>query len=299
MTFTLAIASGKGGTGKTLVATNLAVLAARKGERVILVDCDAEAPNDHLFLPLSIVGTTPVEVSYAEVDPGLCETCGACRDVCAYGAPRLLGSSAFVFTELCHACGLCVHVCPTGAMRESLHSVGEVTTATTGIGGLTLVSGALSVGEVRTPTVIRKARSSANLIEADLVILDAPPGVSCSAVASVRAADALLLVTEPTVFGLHDLDLAQQLGRELQIPMWVLINRAGDCSEVLACCDQWDIPVVAVLPFDRRIAASYAAGRLAVETVEEIIPALERALDAMRPTTPTAEARHSIAGGDR
>lgn len=299
MAFTLAIASGKGGTGKTLVATNLAVLAARNGERVTLVDCDAEAPNDHLFLPLSSAGSTPVEVSYAEVDPALCETCGACRDVCAYGAPRLLGSSAFVFTELCHGCGLCVRVCPTGAMRETLRSVGEVTTTTTGIDGLTLVSSALSIGEVRTPAVIREARSRASLIEADLVILDAPPGVSCSAVASVWGADALLLVTEPTVFGVHDLDLAQRLGRELQIPMGVLINRAGDCSEVLARCDQWDIPVVAVLPFDRRIAASYAAGRLAMEAVEVIIPALERALAALRPATPSVEARYAIVGGDR
>ncbi len=211
--FTLAVASGKGGTGKTLVSTNLALLAAASGLRTVLVDCDAEAPNDHLFFPRGITVKSPVEVQVAAVDPGACTACGACRDACAFGAVRLLGK-ARVFEELCHPCGVCVRVCPTGAIREVPRRVGEVAvTRSLQRQNLVLVTGRLDLGQVKTPAVIQAARGLAGGLPSDLVVLDAPPGVACAAVAAVRGADALLLVTEPTPFGLHDLELSLQLGR--------------------------------------------------------------------------------------
>lgn len=263
----VAVASGKGGTGKTLVATGLAVLAAETGARVTLVDCDAETPNDHLFLPRTDEMTSPVTVPVAHPHEELCTGCGTCRDVCTYGAARVLGGKAMVFEELCHGCGMCTRECPNGAMWEMPARVGEVTVGPVGDHDrLTLVSGRLDVGHVKTPAVIRQAREIAATTVPDLTICDAPPGVACAAVAAVRAADLLLLVTEPTPFGVHDLRLAHRLGRELGIPMGIIVNRdAGIAGEIDDLAAEWDVPIVARIPFDRAIAEKYATGRMATE----------------------------------
>ncbi len=291
-TFTLAVASGKGGTGKTLVSTNLAVLAAASGLRTVLVDCDAEAPNDHLFFPEGITVKNPVEVQVAEVDPQACTACGACRDACAFGAVRLLGK-ARVFEELCHPCGVCVRVCPTGAIREVPRRVGEVAvTRPMGRENLVLVTGRLDIGQVKTPSVIQAARGTAEGLPCDLVVLDAPPGVACAAVAALRRADALLLVTEPTPFGLHDLELSLQLGRALGLPMAVLVNRdvEGDQS-VADLCQAWDVPLVARLPFSRSLAEIYARGGLVAEENPHVRALLEPTLEVMRRLGARQEAR--------
>lgn len=269
--FTLAVASGKGGTGKTLVSTNLAVAQARAGARVVLVDCDVEAPNDHLFLRRSHEAVEPVEVLVAEVDAGRCARCGACRDSCAYGAVRFLGSSAVVFEELCHGCGLCSDVCPAGAVAEVPRRVGEVLSGPVEADGvLTLVTGRLDVGQVKSPAVIRQARAAAKLVPSDLVVLDAPPGVACTAVAAIRGADALLLVTEPTPFGLHDLELSIHLGRDLGLPMGVLVNRdEGDAESVERVCGTFGVPILARVPFSRRVAEVYARGGLVGDELPE------------------------------
>lgn len=270
--FTIAVASGKGGTGKTLVSVNLSVCAATSGLRVTLVDCDVEAPNDHLFLRRAGEVSAPAEVPIAEVDPALCNACGACRDSCAFGAVRVLGRSALVFDELCHGCGLCTDVCPTGAIQETPKRVGEVLMGSVrGHPRLSLVTGRLDIGQVKPPSVIRAARGEAEAHGADLVVLDAPPGVACSAVAATCGADVLLLVTEPTAFGLHDLELSVRLGRELGIPMAVLVNRDnGDRGAVEAVAGKWDVPILARIPFGRRIAEVYARGGLVGEELPEM-----------------------------
>jgi len=282
-TFTLAVASGKGGTGKTLVSSNLAVLAAASGLRTVLVDCDAEAPNDHLFFPGGFTVKNPVVVRTAEVDPEACTACGACRDACAFGAIRILGK-ARVFEELCHPCGVCMRVCPTGAIREVPRRVGEVAVTTLlQRQNLVLVTGRLDIGQVKTPTVIQAARATAAGLPSDLVLLDAPPGVACAAVAALRHADALLLVTEPTPFGLHDLELSLQLGRSLGLPMAVLVNRdvEGDRS-VADLCQAWDVPLVGRLPFRREVAEVYARGGLVAEECPQVRTLLEPLAERMR-----------------
>lgn len=268
---TVAVASGKGGTGKTLVATNLAVVAARAGSPVTLVDCDADAPNDALFLPVASPQVREVAVPVPVVDPDACTLCGACRSVCAYGAIRILGGAVMVFPELCHNCGACTKVCRPGALREQPARIGEVAWGPVAAdvanpAGIEMVTGTLDIGEVKTPTVIRAARTQAEVLHRALTVLDAPPGVACAAVAAVRDADVLVLVTEPTPFGLHDLELAVELGREMGIPLGVVVNRdTGSASEVDAYCDRECIPVLARIPFDRRVAEVYASGGLVVD----------------------------------
>ena len=276
-TFTIAVASGKGGTGKTLVAANLAVALARGGRDIVLVDCDVEAPNDHLFFKMEAQHRA-VMVPLAEVEGAACTVCGACRDACAYGAIRILGGTVIVFPELCHGCGACVTACPTGAMHETTRRVGEVSWGPVDgvgdVGSLTLVSGALDIGDVKAPDVIRAARSLAS--SHAMAVLDAPPGVSCAAVAAVKRSDLLLLVTEPTPFGKHDLELAARLGRELGVPMAVVLNRAGTgAADIDGWCASQGIPVVASIPFSREVAESYADAHLVADEVAEVASAID------------------------
>ncbi len=280
-TFTVAVASGKGGTGKTLVAANLAVALARGGRDVVLVDCDVEAPNDHLFFQVE-AQPRAVMVPLAQVDEDECTACGACRDACAYGAIRILGGRTLVFPELCHGCGACTLACPISAMGETSRRVGEVSSGravgVADFGELTLVSGSLDVGDVKAPDVIRAARSAAGTHE--IAVLDAPPGVSCAAVASVNDADLLLLVTEPTPFGLHDLELAVRLGQELGVPSAVILNRAGSGTvDIEAWCAGEGVPVLARIPFMREIAECYADARLVADEVAECAQAIEAVAD--------------------
>lgn len=268
---TVAVASGKGGTGKTLVATNLSLAAARAGTPTVLVDCDADAPNDALFLAPQEPRVREVTVPLPVVDAASCTLCGACRRACAYGAIRILGGAVMVFPELCHNCGACVKVCRPGALQEEPVRVGEVESGGVAAevaapAGLAVVTGRLDIGEVKTPTVIRAARKHAEVLHKTLTVLDAPPGVACAAVAAIRDADVLVLVTEPTPFGLHDLELAVDLGREMGIPLGVVVNRdAVGPSEVDAYCEREGIPILARIPFDRRVAEVYASGGLVID----------------------------------
>lgn len=267
--FTLAVASGKGGTGKTLVATSLAAGAISRGLQVTLADCDVEAPNAHLFLRPEAIDVRSVEVPIAAVDRSSCTGCGACREICAFGAIRLLGGAAVIFEELCHGCGLCGDVCPFDAIEERHVRVGEVRSSdVVDREGLSLVSGHLDVGQVKSPDVIKAVRASAEKTGAQAIIIDAPPGVACATVAAIRGADALLLVTEPTAFGAHDLELSVRLGSELGLPMGVVLNRVGSGNaDIEGLCARWRIPVVARIPFDRRIAMTHARGELPTDLI--------------------------------
>ncbi len=260
---TVAVASGKGGTGKTTVAVNLALALAASGP-VQFLDCDVEAPNAHLFLKPRIETGEEVAVLVPEVDEASCDHCGLCARVCEYNALAVVPQAVLVFNELCHGCGACARLCPRQAIREVPRRVGVVESGRAGT--IDVLQGRLDIGQAMSPPVIRalKKRRAADLT----VIIDAPPGTSCPVVESMRGSDFALLVTEPTPFGLHDLELAAGAAKVLGLPRGIVINRAdggdGD-ARVRAFAAGEKIPVLMTIPFDRRIAEAYSRGGTLLE----------------------------------
>ena len=210
--FVVAVASGKGGTGKTTVATNLAKLYAGRGQPVQYLDCDVEEPNGHIFLKPTITGRQDVTVEVPEVDLEKCTACGQCGQICQYSAIVALGDQVLTFEPLCHSCAGCWLVCPSGAIQPKPLKIGELETGH--VGELGFVSGRLEIGHVRTPSMIHHVKG---WIDPEaLAIVDVPPGTSCPVVAALRDVDFVLLVTEPTPFGLNDLELAVETVRLLR-----------------------------------------------------------------------------------
>ncbi len=271
--FHIAVASGKGGTGKTTISTNLAVVLADAGIPVTYADCDVEEPNGHIFLEPRIHLQKPVSVPVPAVDASRCTLCGACESACRYSAIVMLPKSIKTFPNLCHGCGGCIAACPEGALSEVPRDTGLLEFGTTSTAGF--LKGELNVGEAMAPPVIRAVLKAAPLDRA--LVIDAPPGTSCPVIESVKSADALLLVTEPTPFGLNDLKLAVAMGRELGVPFGVAVNRQGTGnSEVYDYCAAEGIPILLEIPDDRRIANAYSRGELAVFRLPEL---RERFLD--------------------
>ena len=262
----LAIASGKGGTGKTTLATNLAYVASRAPLSVAYLDCDVEEPNAHIFLKPQIDKTISAGVLIPKVDEGKCNHCGACGEMCQYRAIMPLPETVLVFAEMCHGCGGCSLVCPTRAISEVLHETGKVNVGRSG--PIAFVDGELTIGQPMSPPVIKKVKAAAP--ECDLVIVDAPPGTSCPVIESVRGCDLVILITEPTPFGLNDLKLAVEMVRALELPFAVVINRAdtGDENTVLFCQDN-NIDILAEIPDDREIAVAYSRGELLCQALPE------------------------------
>lgn len=274
----IAIASGKGGTGKTTVATSLAQVAASDGRTVAYLDCDVEEPNGHLFLKPQIVQQRPIDKLIPVVDPHRCTHCGLCSRACRYGAIACVGSQTLVFTELCHACGACLLVCPEDAIHEQPRPIGMLRIGTSG--SLQFVDGVLNVGEAMSPPAIRAVKEAAPGVE--LTVLDCPPGTSCPVIESVRGCDLLLLVTEPTPFGLHDLKLAVEMARALRLNFSVIINRAdtGD-REVWEYCRRQRITVAAEIPDDREVAEAYSRGELAATAVPHVAERIRGLLETV------------------
>jgi MinD superfamily P-loop ATPase len=263
----LTVASGKGGTGKTTVATNLAVTAAQDGGRIQLLDCDVEEPNCHIFLHADLQEDRPVTSAIPVVDALRCNGCGACAEICQFNALAVLPNDVLVFPELCHSCTGCWRVCPEEALAPGKREIGRLQMGTAR--GLRFVQGRLRIGEAQATPLIRAVKQAAQ--PADLTILDAPPGTSCPVVKTVLGSDYVLLVTEPTPFGLHDLELAVAMVRELGRPCGVVINRSdiGD-DRVRRYCVAEDIPLLLEIPHDRRLAEAYSRGELAVDALPEL-----------------------------
>ncbi len=269
----VSFASGKGGTGKTLLATNLAWTLSREG-RAAYVDADVEEPNGHLFLEHRDSSCERVAVALPQLD-GQCVGCGACQRACAFHAILAMGDRVLVFPELCHSCGACLMACPEFVLTEVPYEIGTIARAQ--LDGLHLLSGRLDVGQARaTPLVEAVVDAAAREHRGELIVLDCPPGTSCAAMAAVRQADLVVLVTEPTPFGLNDLELAVQMCRALDRRVACVVNRSdlGD-QEVLRFLERESIPVLGLLPFVRGIATAYARGQLACQRSAKLRSVLE------------------------
>lgn len=261
----LAIASGKGGTGKTLVAVNLASVLADRGPTT-LVDCDVEAPNAHLFIRPELTEHAVVSKRVPIIDEARCIECGACSAACEFRAIAFMAGHALVFEELCHGCGRCGLVCPTDAITEKDHPLGVIERGTAG--SLAFAHGRLHIGEAMASPIIRELKR--DLPDDATVVLDAPPGTACPVISTLHGVDAVLLVTEPTPFGLHDLRAAVGVVRTLGLPAGIVINRNGiGDDDVERYCQAENLPVLLRIPFDRRIAETGAEAHLLIEALPD------------------------------
>ncbi len=280
----IAVASGKGGTGKTTIAANLAVSLARAGERVQLLDCDVEEPNCHLFLRPEIHESATVYLPTPRVDADKCTGCGRCGDVCEFSAivciaPRDGGKrNVLTFPELCHACGGCALACPEKAIAEIPREIGVVEEGRAD--GLAFVQGRLRVREAMSPPLIHAVKQR---IDPEVVaIVDAPPGAACPVIAAVEGADFVALAAEPTPFGLNDLAIAVETLRALRLPLGVVINRCdiGD-DRVRRYCEREGVRILGEIPDDRRVAECYSRGELASTALPDYEQRFLRLYDAI------------------
>ncbi len=255
----IAIASGKGGTGKTTVAVNLASLMSKTNSSLYYVDCDVEEPNGHLFLNPEVTCKRPVFLPKPSVNEELCDGCGECKVICQYNALALIGEKVLVFPELCHSCGGCTLACTKDAITEVPHEIGSLLQGKAG--ELMYAGGELKVGVPSAVPLIKEVKRT--VPEMDDAILDAPAGTSCPVIETVRGADYVLLVTEPTPFGLNDLKIAVDTVRLLELPFGVVINRAGLGDEKTSeYCDKEGIKILSEIPNDRKAAEVYSRGQM-------------------------------------
>lgn len=255
----IAIASGKGGTGKTTIATNL-VLSLKDA---VYLDCDVEEPDGHLFLKPVIDQTKVALRLLPEIDDQKCNFCGKCVEICQFHALAVLPQKVLIFEEICHSCGACAYSCPQHAIQEKEKPMGIIRLGYVLPEGNSFIEGRLHIGEMMVSPLIRQVKALTK--PQKINILDAPPGTACSMVEVVRDADYCLLVTEPTAFGLHDLNLAVNVLRILKRPFAVVENKAIAYNNLISTyCLSEGIPLLLRIPFNRHLAEAYSRGKAAV-----------------------------------
>lgn len=266
----ISVASGKGGTGKTTIAVNLALALAKDEEKnVQFLDCDVEEPNAHLFLKPVITSSESVEIPVPKINDKKCNYCGKCAEVCVFNAIAVTKNKVLVFPGLCHGCGACRLFCPEKAISEKGNEVGILEEGKAG--SISFIHGRLNIGEPMAPPIIKKIKKKSkegysgnkdnNITNHHITLIDAPPGTSCPVIESIKGSDYTILVTEPTPFGLHDLILAVEVLKKLNIPRGVVLNKCdiGD-HKVEEYCKENDIPLLLSIPLDREIAVAYSKG---------------------------------------
>lgn len=275
----IAIASGKGGTGKTTVSTNLAALLA-DSQDVVLVDLDVEEPNSGLF----IQGKYQVEEEKYKTIPSWkdsnCSLCGGCQKICNFHAIIFLGSQVIVFPELCHSCYACSELCPTNSLPMVQARIGV--TKFSKMENLCFVESRLDIGQEQAVPLISQTINQLNkkYQEKTIKILDSPPGTSCPVIEVVKNSDFVILVTEPTPFGLNDLKLAVETVKKLNKDFAVVINRYGIGNEdTVDYCNKNDINVIARIPNNRMVAEMYSKGDLIYNEIPEFKRELKKIIE--------------------
>ncbi|MFW6040542.1 MAG: P-loop NTPase [Thermoplasmatota archaeon] len=263
----IVIASGKGGTGKTLIATNLAYMLNKMGRNVTYLDCDVEEPDGHLFLKPSISKDREITIISPDgVDPERCISCGKCVEACSYNAIAMVKDEVLFFPELCHVCGACTIVCPTEAIIERNKKIGELKKGFSD--GIKVIYATLQTGEGgMSPRLIKAVKEETS---EGINILDSPPGTACPAVESIAGADLAVLVTDPTPFGINDLKLSVDMCRQVGLEPVIIVNRAEYRDDSLKeYCRSEDLEIIGEIPDDRKIAESYSRGEMVIDSLKE------------------------------
>ncbi len=285
----IAIASGKGGTGKTMLATSLATSLVSRGE-VWYVDCDVEGPNGHLFLQPEFTEQQEAVTLIPQIQKEKCTACGRCVEVCQFHALAKVAKTILVFPQLCHGCGSCTWNCPEGAIVEMPNPIGLLESGLAQ-GVIHFARGVLTISEPMPTPIIRQLKKMIQPSHGDIVIYDAPPGASCSVVETLRGADFVLLVTEPTPFGLHDLKQMLGIVRDMKIPTGIVINRDGIGDERMdAFLTENQLPVLLRIPFKKQLATGIAGGKMLVEILPEYTQRLQVLFENMSARLKAGEA---------
>jgi MinD superfamily P-loop ATPase len=271
----IAVASGKGGTGKTTIATSLALSLASLA-KVRYFDCDVEAPNGHLFLKPEFSERTPAVILIPQIQNEKCTACGRCVEICQFHALAKVGKNILVFPQLCHGCGSCTWNCPENAITEVPNPIGTLERGLA-LENIEFFRGQLTISEPMPTPIIRQLKKMGHPLPNAIDIFDAPPGASCSVVETLHGVDYVLLVTEPTPFGLHDLKQMVGILRDMNIPAGVVINRDGIGNNVVEMfCSAEKLPVLLRIPFDRQIAEGISKGKTLVDIFPEYSAVFQR-----------------------
>ena len=281
----IAVLSGKGGTGKTLVSVNLAAAA----EHSEYIDCDVEEPNGALFFKPEDVREEPVAVSIPAVDPQRCTGCRICTDFCRFQALAYIRDRLMVFDEVCHSCGGCTLLCPEKALTEREKVIGKVQRGVSG--GVAVNSGILNIGEASGVPIIQTLLKDKASKAAAATFIDCPPGSACMVMESIRDADYCILVAEPTLFGVHNLNMVCELVRLFGKPHGAVLNKCLDGENPAEkFCREQGIAVLARIPFDRKLGTLNANAEIAVRKD----PAYRRMFSSLLQTL-EKEVRHEAA----
>lgn len=271
----IAVLSGKGGAGKTFVSVNLAYST----DNAVYVDCDVEEPNGHLFLKPVSDKKINVSVSVPDWDKSKCISCRKCVGFCRYNALAMIKEKIYVFNEVCHSCGGCSIICPTNAITEKQRNIGFINIGQAQ--NVTVLTGCLNTGEVSGVPVIKKLLGM--LDQNKDAIIDCPPGSACTVMESIKNADYCLLTTEPTLFGVHNMQMVYELVKHFNKPFGAIINKSMEMSNPATnFCEQHDIPIISQFPYDEQIAAINSNGKIAAAENKKYAEQFKQILSSIR-----------------